>query len=469
MKTNDRNPGSPSRPPMSRLRRLAWVAGVVVLAFVQAEFVPILSIATAQAQGTKKLALFVVPKTKKDEIPALVLKGLLRQTADRLAESGVARAQTATCEAPLPHAVIAARVERGRKALVAGKWLEAVGAYTEAETDLMKCLGLADRALVAKTFKGLGIAQWGAGKPTTAKTAVRRSFIVYPWQDASEYAYTQETRDLFVNVKREVEEAANGSLNITTTPAGAEVYVDYEFRGFGPVNVTGLAAGEHVVSVFSDGSLVWSKFVEVPSGGAADLDVPLSLSPSGQAIVEAIVTVSRTFATKAGPSSEVARIVEVTGATDVVFLGASLEKNGFGLTGVHWAAGQVTPIKAMLPRDATLVTATQEVLTSALGTNLPPEKKPAALETAPVALPGASASATPVESGEDLVIDPNSPIFKEQQKKSGEKSVFTKWWFWVAAAAVVGGATAGIVIATRQGSGSSGPTGKLSISLHGVQ
>ena len=93
MNTSDRNFGSPFRSPLTRMRRLAWVAAVVAVAFVQAELIPILSVATAQAQtaaGTpRKLALFVVPKSKKDEIPAMVLKGLLRQTADRLAESGV--------------------------------------------------------------------------------------------------------------------------------------------------------------------------------------------------------------------------------------------------------------------------------------------------------------------------------------------------------------------------------------------
>jgi len=74
---------------------------------------------------------------------------------------------------------------------------------------------------------------------------------------------------------------------------------------------------------------------------------------------------------------------------------------------------------------------------------------------------------SPMGAGaEDLVLDPDSPIFAGT-KRVEEDPVYTKWWFWTIVGVAVGGATAGIVLlSTSQGGGGGGPTGGVSVHLN---
>jgi len=98
-----------------------------------------------------------------------------------------------------------------------------------------------------------------------------------------------------------------------------------------------------------------------------------------------------------------------------------------------------------------------------------------ALEAPPVALPEAAqggGGGTPtIQGGEDLIVDPNSPIFKDTSQKPKKSNLVRQWWFWTAL--VVGvGAVAGLTYwgVTAGGSeGGGGPTGDLQVNLHGIR
>jgi hypothetical protein len=57
-----------------------------------------------------------------------------------------------------------------------------------------------------------------------------------------------------------------GTINLTSTPPGAEVYVDNQYRGTTPGMIPGLPAGVHTVELRLQGYQTWSTGVTVSSG-----------------------------------------------------------------------------------------------------------------------------------------------------------------------------------------------------------
>lgn len=455
------------RPSLYRKRWFSGVSIALVASLVGGDFVMIRAWAQ-EASPTRRLAVFVVPKTKSDETAALLLKGLFRTTADRLQAVGFERAAASPVEDPGALAVVRTRVEDGRKSLNANRWAEALQAFTDAETALRKALGIADRALVARVYKGLGVALINLNRPEEARRAMHRSLTVYPNQDASAYAYSLEARNLFSQVLREVQDLPNGALMVHTTPPGAEVYVDYEFRGFSPVRVAGLTAGDHLVMAFLEGHIAFASFVSVKGGADDRLDAALSPATNAAAI-RANSEVAIRAMDKGRPVDDAAAgLAAATQATDVLFVQVASAPGGFALSGFLKGPSGVKPIQTTLARDATLVQSAQGLFAESLGTSIPPEAVLAPLDAPAVAVPGPSGEVgmPPVGEGEEYVIDPNSPIFKDTVKKPEAAGIVTKWWFWTAIGAVVGGAVAlGVVLGRKSGETSS-PEGKIQILLH---
>jgi len=464
-------------PSLSKKRWFPAVALMLAVTFIGTDMGLRLGmsggLAWAQEEkgSTRRLALFVVQKSRKDATAALILMGLLRTTGDRMLPAGIERALTSPVADPGALAVVIRQVEAGFKALNTGKWEEALKAYLDAEVNLARCRGIAERALVARVYKGLGLSFQNTGKPDQAKKSIHRSLVIYPNQKASEYAYNLESRKVFEKVLRGIQDAPNGSLDIQASVGAAEVYVDFEFRGFSPVRVSGLPAGEHLVTVYAEGRRLYSEFSTV-KGGADDMIKPvLGAAVGGSEIAGSMDALER--ALRKGQSNGVpaARLAAATNATDVVFLLVSGSKAGFELDGVHWSVAKTTALKKTLARDATLVLAAQQMLADALGTPVPPEAEYGQLDSPPVALPGADTGSMAAVDGEDYVIDPDSPIFKDTGAKEEQFDLVKHWWFWTALGAVMAvGLGVGLGVGLSSG-GDSGPAnaGDLNITIAGPQ
>lgn len=465
-----------SRLTLIKKRFIRPIAVLVIAFFVNAELcsfgVAFAQTNTPEQSKARRLALFVLPKTKKDETTAMFVKALLRGVTDRLVSVGVERAPTSPVEDPGAIAIVRAKVEEGRRALNAQKWEDALNAYSTAQKELDKCLAIAGSALVARTYKGLGISLIAMKRLEEATAAVKRSLLAYPGQKAAEYAYNLESRNLFQTTQREIEESPSGLLSITTSPPGAEVYVDFVSRDFSPTKVSGIPAGEHVVTIFKDGYQAWSKFVTVLGGPEEKLNVELIPTATSKALEDALTAAARTIEKGRPGQSEMARLAEVAIATDVILVTVTEGKGrGFTVTGASYGDYGIRPINTTLPRDANIMTSAYGLVTAALDIEVPQEIASGPLEPAPVALP--SATAVPAISGAaeegEYLIDPNSPIFKDTGKKEEGRPIVKEWWFWVAVvggAALVGGGITGIVLATRGGETGSA-TRDLKINLVG--
>lgn len=67
-----------------------------------------------------------------------------------------------------------------------------------------------------------------------------------------------------------------GEIDISSTPAGASVYVDSTYLGITPYAMTGATVGSHTVRLSKTGYNDWSKIVKVTNGGTSTVDADLS-------------------------------------------------------------------------------------------------------------------------------------------------------------------------------------------------
>ncbi|SCL75677.1 hypothetical protein L21_1586 [Methanoculleus chikugoensis] len=73
---------------------------------------------------------------------------------------------------------------------------------------------------------------------------------------------------------------STGSISVTSSPSGAEVYVDNVYKGITPLNLDGIATGTHAVRVALGGYGDWSTTVQVGAGSTASASASLSPVPT---------------------------------------------------------------------------------------------------------------------------------------------------------------------------------------------
>lgn len=89
--------------------------------------------------------------------------------------------------------------------------------------------------------------------------------------------------------------ANTGELQITTTPAGAQVVVDGAIQGTSPFNARNLTPGQHNVSVSKTGFKSATRTIEVAAGRSTPLVVALEASPTATVAVSSQPAGARIF------------------------------------------------------------------------------------------------------------------------------------------------------------------------------
>ncbi|MDD1681302.1 MAG: PEGA domain-containing protein, partial [Methanoregula sp.] len=60
--------------------------------------------------------------------------------------------------------------------------------------------------------------------------------------------------------------AEKGTLKLTSSPAGAEIYLDSQYRGTTPSTISDVDPGNHTLEFRSNGYKIWKSVITVPSG-----------------------------------------------------------------------------------------------------------------------------------------------------------------------------------------------------------
>ncbi len=94
-----------------------------------------------------------------------------------------------------------------------------------------------------------------------------------------------------------------GSIKITSSPSGAEVYLDNEYHGTTPNTINAVAAGNHTVEVREHGYKTWSQNITVISGNTESFS-PL-LVPFAATIPAIVPTFTPSVTKKVAPEIHV--------------------------------------------------------------------------------------------------------------------------------------------------------------------
>jgi hypothetical protein len=73
---------------------------------------------------------------------------------------------------------------------------------------------------------------------------------------------------------------ATGSIEIVSTPSGAECYIDNLFKGYTPATFTGIAGGQHQVLLRYTGYVDYSETVTVNAGQTTPLAIGMEVAPT---------------------------------------------------------------------------------------------------------------------------------------------------------------------------------------------
>lgn len=418
----------------------------------------------ALAQG-RTVAAFVLPESKTQVQAATVMSSILREQMSKLEGIEVRTG------APAGNSQAAIEGERlanqGFAALNTGNKGGALEAFQKAFDVLAQNPGVGSIRLHARVAKGLGVASFLAGQTDKGKELIKRSLLLYPAQAAREYAYSVDTRNMYEFAKRQISELQRGSIEVRSTPDGAEVFVDGSFKGYTPITVQEMPAGSHLVEVVKDGYLRWSTAALVPEGGRVPTEAVLTASPSRSELNSALSSAGKAIGNDGRFGTAASQLMAVVDAREALVVTASLGATGFVLNG-HFVnlAGQVKPVSKTIARDANFYTNIEKFLASTLGAAPRALSKVDGLgeppkETVETVMKESSST------GADVAIDPDSPLFQIEDKKD-EDSITDKWWFWtiigVGAAAIAGTVTA-IVLTTGDDDSGSGAVGNLSITL----
>jgi hypothetical protein len=71
-----------------------------------------------------------------------------------------------------------------------------------------------------------------------------------------------------------------GSIDVTSSPSGAEIYVDNAYKGITPLTIDGIAAGSHTVMLAHSGYSDWTTSVQVGAGSTASVSASLAATPT---------------------------------------------------------------------------------------------------------------------------------------------------------------------------------------------
>ena len=85
--------------------------------------------------------------------------------------------------------------------------------------------------------------------------------------------------------------STTGTISVSSSPSGANVYMDNAYKGITPLTITDVSSGTHTIEVKLEGYQDWSTSVQVTAGGTASVPASLTLSPTPTPTPKAPTTV----------------------------------------------------------------------------------------------------------------------------------------------------------------------------------
>lgn len=238
-------------------------------------------------------------------------------------------------------------------------------------------------------------------------------------------AYPSNVVSRFNDLKSKVEARPTAALSVSTNPAGADVYVDGSFRGGAPLEIGGLADGQHIVVVRRAGYKPFGTLVPVTVERTASVEVDLEAEEGPVLPIELDVSMSRS-------ANGAIALGKKLGVAKLAVLSFSRRISGSKVEGLWVDVEKGSPIST-IPETTVLEDPDSAAQSIAVAI--------ARSELGPIAV------AAPEEDG------------------AASGPITDRWWFWALAgglaAAAAGAATVAIVSTARDNDTRPPPSGVI--------
>ncbi len=456
--------------PRSRGLRMV-VASVTAVALVNLQWWAVLAgqqthwLAQAQAQtaANSTLAILCVPTNKKTSDEAEGIERLLFEASRRL--DTVRPFDLSPQPSQEQAAKAAENVEDALRALLLRTPKRAGERLAATEAALAEAPNAGDERLLSRYYKATGLAFLANNDLVKARDAIAKSMVLFPNQTIEEYSsYGASAREMFETVKQLITNLGTGDLKVVAKGGRGEVFVDGAYRGTGTAVMEDVAAGPHRITVRSPGQGAERKTVEVATGKVMTVEFDLKPAPFSQELEAGRKVLMDNFTQPALVEDRIRELRNQLGADQMLVLRPKLAKKTTELNGFFLGAdGVFKAVKVTIDKDEKYLDKLAEFVATTVGSKLVADPQTAALD-ARQSVVTQNKNAGAATEGATAYIDPNAPIFDEEEKK--ERPITKEWWFWTA---VVGGAAllgGGIYLLTRGKAGDTSATGTLQFNLN---
>lgn len=172
----------------------------------------------------------------------------------------------------------AALLKEGQTLHRDGKWAEAAGKLGAARAEYEKLAPFVEPGEWTECLAWHGAAQLLAGEQEKAEKTFTELAVFDGRYEIGKLKLSKEVAKLFVTVRDEAVSGGRGTIQITSRPSGARVFVDGVMRGYAPLHVDKLLEGRHLVQIDRTGFEVFGQFVEVGAGGEQTVKAQLKMT-----------------------------------------------------------------------------------------------------------------------------------------------------------------------------------------------
>ncbi len=130
-----------------------------------------------------------------------------------------------------------------------------------------------DTDLLIEAWLVLGLAHTGMGHVEAANEVFREVVVLDPSRELDPIRYPPQVVEGYARVRSAVIEEGTGSLAVSASADGAEVFVDGRSVGLAPVTVDGLPVGRHYVFATAEGGLRSYEEVVIEADGTRKLSM----------------------------------------------------------------------------------------------------------------------------------------------------------------------------------------------------
>ena len=277
-------------------------------------------------------------------------------------------------------------------------------------------------AQLSRSVFALGTVSMFEGKKDTAEAIFVALALTAPEYSPADDGYAANLVSVYSTLKKNAETRETGSVEITSEPSGALVYVDERFRGVTPLRVEDLLDGQHVVRLKKLGYIPHGTLT--PVNGGRNSRIQVDLEPT-----DAVSRLEEIVSEDARSSESLITLGAIADVSKFLFV-QEKSRNEVSTTSGFWIDVKERKIVSQytgLPPSSNSAGFATEILTALTLI------KPLPLVQANVEAPGLS----------------SSPFVWPEFTK--------KWWFWAIVAGTVSAAAVGTSVAVAASDDVDGP------------